>query len=766
MPGTGIRKTKFLRLAIAATLLCWLALRLVPAPVLLDARAGSRAMYDSDGGLLTLSLSNDDKYRLYTPYREISSELIRSALLYEDRNFFRHPGVNPYALVRGAFASLLHPNRPVGGSTITMQLARIRLGLETRSLTGKLRQIFWALVLERHYSKEQILEAYLNLAPYGANVEGVGAAGLVYFGKPARKINLAEAVTLTVLPQHPASRWKASGREELEIARNELARRWRNSGKAQEIIPADFRYSPASVPSRAPHLYARLHELKPDSVELQSTLDASLQREAEDVLQTSLARFAEFGVHNGTMILAELPDLNVRAYVGSANYLSKDIDGFVNGLAGERSPGSLLKPFIYGLAIDQGKLTPDTMLSDVPIRLAAYAPENFEKNFLGPIPAGDALVRSRNIPALEVFRMLEPGSFYRMLGGAGVQRLREEDHYCIALVLGGLGVTSEEAAELYGILGNNGERRPLQFFKSEKSVPAQTMLSQEASFLVKDMLSKNPPALGRFKDKHIPWKTGTSYGSRDAWAAGIVGRYVLVTWLGNFDGRSNPNLVGRDFAGPVFFSMVDRLLSQGVLPYPPPPSALNLKKIEVCALSGAPAGPHCPHKKQGWFIPGVSPIRTCAIHQEIRVNPENGLRVCKGDSGGAPHVYEVWDSRMQDLFTRAGLRRNVPPPFEARCGISGPATSDVRIISPEDHVEYFLEAHRDLDLQFLASVPGDSRALSWFVDDTLVGQVNAGEAFHWKARAGHFDIRAVDDLGRSAVVRLGVSQQAQSSVVD
>ncbi|MFN8390828.1 MAG: penicillin-binding protein 1C [Bdellovibrionota bacterium] len=763
----GLRKLSRIALwGFGALALGWSALGLVPAPTLSEGPAGSKALFDSRGDLLSLSISGDERYRLTIPYREVSPAMVRAALLYEDKHFFGHFGVNPLSLVRGAAMTLLSPHQPIGGSTITMQVARMRLGLNTRSILGKLNQIFWALVLERHYSKTEILEAYFNLAPYGANIEGVGAASLVYFRKPASRLTQSEAVTLAVIPQNPSLRWKRAGRKDLDEARDILAARFSGKGEGK-LIPKDFAYSPADIPSHAPHFLNRMEKLYPQRNEFASTLDADLQRDSEEVLQQTLASFSDLGVRNGTILIAELPEMKVRAYVGSASYLNHDINGFVNGLEAQRSPGSVLKPFIYGLALDQGLILPETMLRDVPIRLSSYVPENFEHNFLGPIPASDALVRSRNIPALELFRTLAPGSFYHFLNDGGVSRMKSEEYYGIALVLGGLGTTSEEIAQLYGILGSGGVMRPLEFLADEPPPPeGRRLLSKEAAYIVLDMLSKNPPALGKFRQQHIPWKTGTSYGSRDAWSVGLVGNYIVSVWLGEFDGKPNPNLVGRDLAGPVFFSVVDRLRSRGILPTTPSARGLNLKKVEVCALSGALPGPDCPHRKQSWFIPGVSPIKTCDIHRKVQVDPQSGLRMCPGEHGGEDKVFEFWESNMQKVFVQAGLRRALPPPYEQRCGMAATDSGDIRIISPEQHVEYRLEPHRGLELELSASVPADAKQLFWFADDVLIGQVAPTLSLHWQAKVGHFLFRAVDDRGRSASVNVRVLPQVGDDATD
>lgn len=745
-----------LRWCIIVLLCFWFLLRFIPLPALLDKSNSSKALYDSRGKLLSLSLTRDEKYRLYVPLGDISPSLVEATLLYEDKHFYSHPGINPYSIIRAITQTLSNYRKPIGGSTITMQLARLRFSIKTRSILGKLKQILLALAIERQYTKHEILEAYLNLAPYGSNVEGIGAASLVYYRRHPRQITLNESLTLAVLPQYPSRRWREKGRQDLESARARLVSKWIGAFGVEEVIPREFLFNAADVPTRASHLFLRVQDFEPQTNELYTTLDSDIQSEAEDVLADSLTRYKEFGIENGAIILAELPEMKVRAYVGSANYVNQEILGFVNGLSSPRSPGSLLKPFVYGLALQQGRILPESMLADVPIRLAAYKPENFERNFLGPISASDALVKSRNIPALEVFRRLDDSSMYNFLGQAGVQRLLSKEHYGIALVLGGLGVTPEEVAQLYGILGNNGEYQKLDFFDLKRGrSKREELFSPEVSYLVLDMLSKNPPALGRFRDRKIPWKTGTSYGSKDAWAAGIVGRYVLVVWLGNFNGKPNSNLVGRDFAGPLFFAMVDRLISQGVSVAPRSTVGLNLKKVQVCALSGALPSKDCPHKKESWFIPGVSPINNCSIHQRIEINSSSGLRACPG-THGEDKVYEVWSSEMQHLFQKAGLQRNLPPAYEDSCAMSSSSQQKIRIITPEEHLQYYIESHRDLELQFLSAVPGDSKRVSWFVNDLPIGEVNPTEALYWKAHIGDFEVSVVDDRGRSSKVRIKV----------
>jgi penicillin-binding protein 1C len=752
---------KFIKWAVLLLLVAYIATTLIPAPKLQTNSNSSRALLDRSGKLLSFSLSDDDKYRVFFKLGEISKDFAKATLLYEDKYFYWHFGFNPYSLIRAGFESISNQERLVGGSTITMQLARINYKIYTRNISGKLKQILYAIWYELKYSKNEILEAYLNLAPYGSNIEGVGAASLIYYKKLPKDLNVSEAITLAVIPQNPALRWKKEGISNLEIARAKLVSKWKDE-ENEDIIPRDLVFSPNNLENRTPHL---LNRLKKDfNSHYTSTIDYDIQDLTQKELNLILKRYKDLGIYNASVIIVELPDMKVRAYVGSAQYTNNSINGFVNGLKAKRSPGSLLKPFIYGLAIDQGIITPSTMLLDVPIRLASYRPENFERNFLGPISATDALIRSRNIPALELFRQLEKGSFYKLLVDANVTKLKNEDFYGIALVLGGLGVSAEEIATLYGILGNIGEYKSLKFSDNYKQITKKNLFSAEASNLVLEMLAKNPPALRRQRSVDIAWKTGTSYGAKDAWSAGIIGKYVVVVWLGNFNGKANPNLVGRDIAGPLLFSVADRLLQYGSNISNNNYKLLNIKNVEVCAVSGALPTDNCIHRKSSTFIPGVSPISHCTLHKKVRINPKSGLRLCNNQvarsQDSIEKIYEFWDTTTQSVFEKAGLKRNSPPSFEKECLLNSDFDEkNIRIISPEDNIEYIVIGNNYSEIELLAETTSAAKKISWFANNKFITQTQANKSYLWKAKSGEYIIRAVDDRGEAKTVNIKIVQE-------
>jgi penicillin-binding protein 1C len=775
--GAGMRRlaaavVAAIILAVASLAAVWLLLGLWPPPQLVNKSGFSQAIYDRNGRLLRLTLSSDEKYRLWTPLKEIPHVMVDATLLNEDVWFRWHPSVNPASLIRAFVSTYVRRGRRIGGSTITMQLARLRFGIDSRTPWGKLEQILRAFQLERGYSKDQILEAYLNTVPYGGNVEGVGAASIVYFGKPCRSLSLPEALTLAVIPQNPSKRNPLANAEPSEIAqaRIRLAQRWRRAypRRSPRDLIAGLNVTATSrreLPFLAPHLVDRVLASTPDQARITTTIDESLQSLLEQQLKTYVERNRSLGITNGSIILLDHRTMQVLAYVGSAAYFNEAIDGEVNGLRGERSPGSALKPFIYALAIDDGLIHPQTMLKDTALRIAEYDPENFDRDFLGPIDATDALVRSRNVPAIEVANMLPAPGFYGFLKRAGIENLRDESFYGLALALGGVDVTMEEIAAMYAMLANGGVTRPLVMTLDPASplTDGQRMLSPEASYVVLDMLRKNPRPADDFTSSQtpaaqaIPWKTGTSYGFRDAWALGIVGQYVLGVWIGNFDGTPNPNFVGRDAAGPLFFDIVDALHAQDPLSENVVHGPLNLKRVKVCALSGQLPGPYCTHLKDTWFIPGKSPIGTCQIHRAIMIDAKTGLRACPGSSAPTvPKVYEFWPSDLLKLFRTEGLPRQTPPPFDPGCGAVANGGAAPLISSPARGITYSAEPNGP-EIPFTAVTDADSRTVYWFVDSAMVGTSRSGESFFWRAHPGDFLIRAVDDQGRAVAEDLSVT---------
>jgi len=783
---------------VCGRVLCLCALLLVsmatvrywPREPLEQQIASSTAVFDRKGRLLRLTLARDEQYRLWTPLQEVSPEFIDALLLHEDQHFYRHIGFNPLSFVRAGVSSFTGGPR-VGGSTLTMQLARLKYGLNTRTIPGKLAQIVRAIQLELLYSKRELLEAHLNLMPYGGNIQGVGTASRIYFSKPAARLDVAEALALVVIPQSPARRTPTSDEPEaLRAARERLFERWIEAYPDAQALRASvvqpLRYGRVSeLPFAAPHFVAHVlagsgpaardaGQMNDTQVpgssdeprELITTLDLPLQRLTERVLRNYVREHSHIGIHNAAALLVDTRDMGVRALVGSADFHSLPIHGQVNGTFAKRSPGSALKPFIYALAIDQGLLHPLTVLKDAPTSFGPFSPENFDGRFVGPINATEALTRSRNVPAVALSSQLAQPTLYQFLKSAGIANMASERHYGLALALGGGEVTMAEAATLYAMLANRGRLAPLRYF--ENSAPAfdSRVLSEEAAFMTLDMLKSAARPADPFTRKQnrvrAAWKTGTSWGFRDAWTAGTFGPYVLIVWLGNFDGAGNPAFVGVQAAAPLFFRLVDAVAVQEPNLVEPafrqPP---RLARIEVCTASGDLPNADCPQTSATWYIPGVSPIRISDVHRRVWIDTRTGTQVCPPfDSAHTrSEVFEFWPSELTQLFARAGMPRRQPPASVdcARDALSG---TPPRITSPVTSATYTMRARRSGNdaIPLAANTDGETRRVHWFIDDAYVGSSAPSVALGWQpTRAGKYLVRAVDDRGRADSRELAIA---------
>jgi penicillin-binding protein 1C len=747
-------------------------IRLWPHQPLSSWKPSSVAVTDAKGRLLRLTLASDDRYRLWVPLEDMSPDLAEAVQLREDRWFWWHPGFNPYGLLRGAFVTYVRGGARQGGSTITMQLARLLWPINTRTPLGKLEQVARAVQLTLFYSKHDILEAYLNEAPYGRNVEGAGAASLIYFGKPAKHLTLPEALTLAVIPQDPVRQSRATPAQfenkRLIKSRDRLYAHWLRDHPQDAALKPLFALPMTikpltALPFEAPHAVEQAlsqRRMAGESGPLAATtIDLDLQHLLERQVANHIARSSSSGIRNASAILVDTRDMSVKALVGSANYFDKDLRGQVNGTLARRSPGSTLKPFIYALGFDQGVLHPQTVLRDVPTSFGPYTPENFDGRFLGPITATDALNRSRNIPAVWVAAQLHGPDLYQFLQEAGIGHMASESHYGLALVLGGGEVSMQELACMYAMLVNKGSLKPLRLNASDPETPGTQLVSPEASFMVMDMLSQHvrPDESAGAQPVHVPvaWKTGTSWAFRDAWTAGSFGPYVLVVWVGNFDGSGNPAFVGVDAAAPLFFEIADALEADrpdAVRPSPPPPK--GLARVEICLASGELPNQWCPERGTTWFIPGKSPIRVSNVHRPVMVDDATGRAACPPYDATRVHqqVYEFWPSDLQQVFIDAGIPRRKPPQSDGCADAGRPDGAAPKITSPLRGSAYVLRLKQQAKdrLALAATADADAHALYWFVDDAYVGRSNPGEALYWQpSEAGQFRVRAVDDRGRS-----------------
>jgi len=530
-----------------------------------------------DGRALRVWTVADGRWRLATDAGRVDPLYLAMLVGYEDRRFASHPGVDWRALARATWQAATTGRVVSGGSTLTMQVARLLEDSGTGQWQGKWRQIRLALALERRLSKPEILSLYLHLAPFGGNVEGVRAASLAWFGREPGRLTPAQAALLVALPQSPTARRPdrqpdaaAQGRARVlarALAAGLIDRDTHDAALA-EPLPA----ARAPFPRLAPHLADRLRAAHPNRLRIDTTLDADLQARLELLAADSVARQGDR--MQVAMIVADHRSGNILASVGSAGYDNDARQGFVDMTQALRSPGSTLKPLVYALAFDQGLAHPETLIEDRPTAFGRYAPQNFDRQFRGTVRVKDALQLSLNIPVVALTEALGPERLMQGMRRAGARAVLPGNGVAgLAVALGGVGVNLEHLAGVYAALARGGVARPLSALPGARA-EGERLVSQVAAWQVGHVLAGLAPPGGAPPGK-VAWKTGTSYGHRDAWALGWDGRHVAGVWMGRADGTPVPGAFGGDLAAPVLFAAFARIGSaQEPLPAPPPATLL------------------------------------------------------------------------------------------------------------------------------------------------------------------------------------------------
>ncbi len=519
----------------------------------------------------------DGLWRLDVRTDQVDPDYLKMLIAYEDRRFDSHAGVDMRALIRAAAQALWHGEIVSGGSTLTMQVARLLEDGGTGRWRGKLRQIRVALALERRLSKDQILQLYLTHAPFGGNLEGVRAATLSWFGKEPARLTPAEAALLVALPQAPEARRPDRAPDASERARDRVLSRMQNAGVLDAAAALAARSEPVPTarrpfPALAPHLADRARAEAPERLRHDLTLDASLQRALER-LAAEAVRAQPEGV-SVALVVADHQSGEILASVGSAGYADvAGRQGFVDMTRAKRSPGSTLKPLIYAMAFDRGLAHPETLINDRPVAFGSYAPQNFDGVFRGELRVAEALRQSLNIPVILLLNEIGPAHVLSVLRRAGTRPVLPGDHAGLAVGLGGVGLSLTELVQTYAMLAQGGRARDLVWHRSAAGPAGERVVSRASAWHVGDILSSIPPPAGA-PARAIAYKTGTSYGHRDAWAVGYDGRHVAGVWIGRPDGTPVPGAFGGDLAAPVLFEAFQRIKrTPDPLP-PPPPEAL------------------------------------------------------------------------------------------------------------------------------------------------------------------------------------------------
>ncbi|CAN1502760.1 PbpC Membrane carboxypeptidase/penicillin-binding protein PbpC [Paracoccaceae bacterium] len=532
---------------------------------------------DRNGILLRAYTVADGRWRLALPPDKVDPLYLAMLLAYEDKRFRDHSGVDPRSMARAVLQAIWNGRVVSGGSTLTMQVARLLEEGTTGEVGGKLRQMRVALALERRLTKDQILQLYLHLAPFGGNLEGVRAASISYFGKEPYRLTPAEAALLVAIPQSPESRRPDRAADRAEAARNRVLARAVGDGvinadtaeaAKREMVPGLRKPFPALTP----HLADRARADDPALTAHFLTLDGALQRKLETLAAEAVADRGE--ALQVAILVADHASGEILASVGSAGYQADLRQGFVDMTQALRSPGSTLKPLVYALAFDEGLAHPETMIDDAPMTFGTYAPQNFDRLYRGTIRLREALQMSLNIPVVQLTEALGPAKLIASMEKAGMKPVFPGDQPGLAVALGGVGVTLEDMVQLFAALARGGVVRPLTYRTGGSEEEGQRVVSAVAAWQVGDILAGLAPPPGA-PENRLAYKTGTSYGHRDAWAIGYDGEHVIGVWMGRAAGTPVPGAFGADVAAPVLFQAFNRLKTQ-LKGQPPAPAATLL----------------------------------------------------------------------------------------------------------------------------------------------------------------------------------------------
>ena len=760
---------------LALCALLWLADRIWPLPLPRDDQA--RVVLAEDGTPLWRFADANGVWRYPVQVSEVSPLYLDALLTYEDRWFFQHPGVNPLALGRAAWQNLSGGRVLSGGSTLSMQVARL-LDPHERTLPGKLRQLWRTAQLEWHLSKPQILELYLNRAPFGGTLQGVAAASWAYLGKSPQQLTRSEAALLAVLPQAPSRLRPDRHPQRAQVARDKVLRRlaeyrvWPQTA-VSETLQEPLLLAPRLEPSLAPLLARRLN--RPGSPPLiRTTIDVGLQRRLEDLLLGWRARLPDHT--SAAVVVVETENMAVRAYLGSVDINDARRFGHVDMITAMRSPGSTLKPFLYGMAMDAGLIHSESLLQDVPRRFGDYRPGNFSQGFSGPVSASAALVTSLNLPAVQLLEAYGPKRFAADMRNGGVPlslpALAEPN---LALILGGAGSRLEDLVSGYSALAREGRSANLRL-QPDDALRERRMLSPGAAWVIRRILSgqarpDRDPTAELVQRPQLAWKTGTSYGFRDALAIGVGPRYLIGVWIGRPDGTPVPGQFGLASAAPLMLQVHDVLSNRDsqrgiVAPVQAVPGSVGVAAI--CWPLGQPMNkddPNCRRQRFAWTLDRTTPPTLLAadqplgvgLRETIRVNPQ-GLRVGPQCADGQQREVALWPAPLEPWLPRVERREARMPAASTQCPPPPLNTlTPLSIVGVRDGDRLRRPAASQAVLRLALSALGGDGRRWWFINGAPIGNSAQPEVFNTPLeQPGRYELSVLDESGQTARVEFSV----------
>jgi len=702
-------------------------------------------------------------WRYPVKLKDVSPLYIQSLIEYEDKNFWWHPGINPFSMVRAAYQWLWSGRIVSGGSTLTMQVARI-LDPTPRTFAGKLKQLIRAVQLEYHYSKEEILTLYINFAPMGGVLEGVETASRAYLGKPAKRLTHAESALLTVLPQRPSVLRPDRYPQKAQMARDKVIRRMQGIWSAADIN--DALTEPIAVltirePLLAPLLAQRMKNQHPNQLKIETTINTTDQQIVETLLLDRVNVLPP-RISMAAMVM-DNQTAEVVAYVGSADFTDRDRFSDVDMVRASRSPGSTLKPFLYAFALDEGLIHSESLLSDTPQSFSGYQPGNFQQNFHGPVSVSESLVKSLNVPAVQVLDQLGSVPFVSMLRRGGLKLdFPKGATPNLSVILGGAGASLEDMAGAYSSFARKGMAVTPRFVPSAP-VQERRMMSEGAAFIVRDILETGGPVGRAVEGSYgIAWKTGTSFGFRDAWALGVTQRYTVGVWVGRPDGTPNPGFFGANIAAPLLVDIFNALPEGREFNSASMPGTVRQEKI--CWPSGTRLEDNiqnehdqlCPLQRTAWTLNGIAPptfsdqVKSTSQRLTYFVDLQTGKRVLPDCAQHAWQQKQVmrWPAALQFWLDPDLRKKSTPPEWDSNCGAGFVESTPLKIMGitngeiirqtnsgkiPEAKVE-------------LRGVQNAGSEIYWMMNGRLLNGNSRNQTIQFP-HAGRYDITAFDDQG-------------------
>jgi penicillin-binding protein 1C len=718
----------------------------------------STCISDRQGQIVHCFLTKDQQWRMKLEPAELTPLLKNTILFKEDKYFYYHPGVNPFAILKSFAGNMIHGKIRSGASTITMQVARA-LEPKKRTYLNKLREIFRAEQLELKYSKNEILQLYLNLVPYGGNIQGVKAAALFYFKKNPDHLSLAEITTLSIIPNQPSSLviGKTNGR--IVTARNYWLKKFEHqhfftSGEIEDALREPLTAVRNNAPDFLPQLSLKLK--KSGLQNIHTHIDMNAQLKIEKIVADYVQATRLKNINNAAVIVIDNHSHQVVAYLGSASFRDTLDGGQVNGAMAIRQPGSTLKPLLYGLCMDEGLLTPRQVINDVPVNYQGYAPENFDRKFNGYVSMEYALEHSLNIPAVRSLRSLGKDHLVEALAASGFESVKKDRAKLgLSMVLGGCGATLEQLTGLFSLFANQGVYYEPSYQIGDSSESPKRILGAAATYMINEILSKvNRPdfPLNWQSTAHMPkiaWKTGTSYGRRDAWSIGYNPDYTIGVWCGNFSAKGVPELSGANTATPLLFKIFNTIdYNEDVQWFSKPPS---LDERMVCSETGFLPGEHCKDLVTGYFIPGVSSSIKCADIQEVMVSPDEKISYCRNcvpANGYKKKLYRIIAPEMQRYYEENGIAYQKLPPHNPSCEkIFREEGPQITSLSPG--FEYLISKKDPEPLQLSCHSGNDVSKIYWYINNHFYKTSNAGAKQFFIPGEGPVKISCTDDKGRN-----------------